>query len=306
MPVTAADEAMHEPGPEPLWNESWYFDVADPDRELGVYLRLGRYPNRDETWLHLAVAGRDRPLVVLVDQGASLPVDGAAYEGAGWRAEVEAEPLGAWHLALAGEGRRFADPMAAAGDGPGEAVPVALDLTWDAVGEPYHYEVTTRYEVSCRVRGTLRVGDEELVIDAPGQRDHSWGVRDWWAFGWCWSAGALDDGSAFHVADIRFAGGSAGFGYVLAPGGTLTRAGSIVAEESLGADDVPTGARLAVVPDGVALSLEPVALVPVAFVADDGRAARMIRALCRYRADDGRTGAGWTEWNQLRDVPERS
>ena len=33
--VTAADEGCHEPGDEPLWNESWYFDVADTRRRAG-------------------------------------------------------------------------------------------------------------------------------------------------------------------------------------------------------------------------------------------------------------------------------
>ena len=36
-----ADEGRHEPGPEALWNESWYFDAVSDDGELGLYVRLG-------------------------------------------------------------------------------------------------------------------------------------------------------------------------------------------------------------------------------------------------------------------------
>ena len=30
----------------------------------------------------------------------------------------------------------------------------------------------------------------------------------------------------------------------------------------------------------------------------DGRVSRFPRSLCRFATDDGRTGVGWTEWNQ--------
>ena len=43
-------------------------------------------------------------------------------------------------------------------------------------------------------------------MDGQGQRDHSWGVRDWWAFGWCWCSLRLDDGTRVHLADIRVPG----------------------------------------------------------------------------------------------------
>jgi hypothetical protein len=32
--------------------------------------------------------------------------------------------------------------------------------------------------------------------------------------------------------------------------------------------------------------------------ARDGRVSRFPRALCRFDATDGRSGWGWTEWNQ--------
>ena len=38
-------------------------------------------------------------------------------------------------------------------------------------------------------------------VSGQGQRDHSWGVRDWWAFGWCWAAARLDDGTRVHMVD---------------------------------------------------------------------------------------------------------
>jgi hypothetical protein len=36
---------MHELGPEPNFNESMYFNVYDPDRQLGGFFRLGNRAN---------------------------------------------------------------------------------------------------------------------------------------------------------------------------------------------------------------------------------------------------------------------
>ena len=57
-----------------------------------------------------------------------------------------------------------------------------------------------------------------MPVAGQGQRDHSWGVRDWWAFGWCWSSVRLQDGTRVHLADIRMPGFPVSFGYMQTPG----------------------------------------------------------------------------------------
>ncbi len=89
------------------------------------------------------------------------------------------------------------------GGGRGDQVPMGLDLEWETDGEPYHYVRTTRYEVPCRVHGEILLGSETIELDGWGQRDHSWAPRDWWQFGWVWTAGRLSDGTRFHASDIR-------------------------------------------------------------------------------------------------------
>jgi len=297
--VAALDEGRHTPGDDALWNESWYFDVADPGRDLGAYLRLGLYPNRNRTWLQFVVVGRDRPLTLLFDDDAPL-LDGDRLEMDidRWSVHLEAVTgLETWRVRARAPAEQFADPLAVFRREQGRPSDIEVDLTWSNTGPAYHYGLTTRYEVSARVTGTIRVGGETIDIDARGQRDHSWGVRDWWAFGWCWSAGALDDGSAFHASDIRFSGGSTGFGYVLGADTRLVPASRIDMTEVMDEESVPASARIAIEPGGLEMAVTPVALSPILFVADDGRVTRMSRLLCRYSAGDGRTGTGWTEWN---------
>ena len=126
------------------------------------------------------------------------------------------------------------DPAEVYGDLRGDRVPFGLDLEWETDGAVYPWIGTTRYEVPCTVHGEILVGDETIAFDGIGQRDHSWGVRDWWAFGWVWTAGGLDDGTRFHTTRVRIPGLDAfAPGYVQPPGGTPEQIEVCAAEEEL-------------------------------------------------------------------------
>jgi hypothetical protein len=153
---------------------------------------------------------------------------------------------------------------------------MGLDLEWETDGEPYHYVWTTRYEVPCKVHGEILLGDERFELDGHGQRDHSWAPRDWWQFGWVWTSGRLSDGTRFHASDIRSPEARVGFGYLQPPGGGVVPA----------AWPDPR--------DG----MEPIGWAPVPLHGPNGEVGRFPRAMCRFTAADGRTGLGWTEWNQ--------
>ena len=86
----------------------------------------------------------------------------------------------------------------------------------------------------------MRIGEEEISFAGPGQRDHSWSARDWWAVDWMWSGLHLDDGTHTHAVAIpQMPGMGVGYvqregelrdrvgkpGYELADNGLITRAG---------------------------------------------------------------------------------
>lgn len=110
---------------------------------------------------------------------------------------------------------------------------MTMDLIWTTAGTPYQYRITTRYEIPCTVSGTVTADGREFVIkDVPGQRDHSWGVRDWWSMDWVWSALHLDDGSHIHGVDIRIPGAPPiGIGYLQEPGRPLIEPQTVTARQ---------------------------------------------------------------------------
>lgn len=296
-----ADEGRHAPGAEPMWNESWYFDAVSDAGDLGVYLRLGRLPNQDVALYTACVTGPGRPSIMLVDAGAPLPPaddDAQVVSTEGLHAEQHCEePLRRFRVVCRGTARAHADHAAPLRDEPGEPVDLELDLVWETEGVPYQWRQSTRYEIPCRVTGTVRVGDEELAFSGPGQRDHSWGARDWWAVDWMWSALHLEDGTREHAVGIPQMPGY-GVGY-LQRDGELSEIDSVRATEEVADDGLIARARIETGPDGVAFDVEPVAFGALRIEAPDGRVTHFPRAMCRVRTDDGRTGTGWVEWNRV-------
>ena len=116
-------------------------------------------------------------------------------------------------------GKEFASPEDAYTDTHWRPRLLDVDLTWTTDGIPYHYDLTTRYEIPCLVTGTVTIEGETFAVDGQGQRDHSWGVRDWWAFGWCWCSLRLDDGTGSTWPSIRMIPDvPVFFGYIKTPG----------------------------------------------------------------------------------------
>ncbi len=331
--VQPDDEARHQPDEAALWNESYYCDfvqsadsadLSDSADLWGGWLRLGLYPNRSVAWWTAWLLNPDREGICCVEYAAPVPAGNGLVSNSK-TADVEIEivrPLEEFRMVVPRmECKRFSRPKDAYFDTGWEPTTASFDLTWTTDGVPYHYVLTSRYEIPCLVSGSVTIGDQTLPVNGQGQRDHSWGVRDWWAFGWCWSSARLDDGTRVHLADIRIPGAPAYFGYVQIPGPGATAqvltVTSLSVREDLGPEGFPTGARIELtamdtsggvgVGNGVAslelgIDVEPLAYGPVLLTDDDGRTSRFPRALVRYRTDDGRSGAGWIEWNQ----PEQS
>jgi len=297
--VDPVDEGRHVPSDDPLWNESHYLDFVSADGRLSGYARIGLYPNLGVTWWTTMIAGPDRPLVASVAYDWPMPSAGLALAGDGFSVGADVEvPLDRLRLHGSAPARVHDGPEEIYRGEPGTSTTIAFDLTWTTDGVPYQYDVTTRYEIPCLVGGTVTVGGDVLAVGGEGQRDHSWGVRDWWAFGWCWFAGRLDDGTRIHGADIRIPGSRLPLGYVQHPAGPVVTIDALDVTEELGAEGMPSSARAHIEPGGLDLVIDPVAYAPLVLTADDGRVSRFPRGQVRFTAGDGRTGTGWIEWNQ--------
>ncbi|SPM26590.1 phosphotransferase [Mycobacterium terramassiliense] len=294
------DELAHSPTAEPLWSESWYADFADAAQGLGGWFRIGLIANRRTALVHALLCGPGLPTVA-VDAEVPLPEDPWLLR----TDELEvghgaAAPLEAYRVDVRARAQAYPDPSALLRGEPGTPVEMTMNLVWATDGTPYQYRVTTRYEIPCTVTGTVTVDDKSYRVDAvPGQRDHSWGVRDWWSMDWIWSALHLDDGTHLHGVNIRIPGAPAfSIGYTQDAGGNIVELDTVASREAFGDNGLPLKATLDLNPGGITADIEVRGQAPVRLVAADGRVSQFPRAWVSVSTADGRAGVGWVEWNR--------
>src|SRR3989304_5106665 len=73
--ATPEDDARHTPGPYalPLWNESYWFAFYDPGSQIGVTVRLGMHPNKEQANLYLLIAPQGEIVHSLIAPRAPVP-----------------------------------------------------------------------------------------------------------------------------------------------------------------------------------------------------------------------------------------
>lgn len=303
IPATVQDEGRHEPTDELLWSESYYLDFVDPKAGVAGYVRIGILPNLGRVWYWACLVGPNRPLVTVIDHDVPLPPAGrheVRSEGL-WADYTVEGPLDHVSVGLEAFAVSVDDPALTYGDLRGDRVPFGMDLEWETDGGTYCYPGVDRYEVPCRVHGEVLVGEEVIQIDGWGQRDHSWGSRDWWSIAWSWTAARLDDGTRLHGTGVELDGVPVyGTGYVQNRVGDrpVPMIGTDIAlhQEELGDHGLPKSCQFTLA--DLEMEITPVAFAPVLLEAPDGRVSRFPRAWTTFRLADGRSGHGWTEWNQ--------
>ena len=182
--ATPEDDRRHRPGQTalPLWSESYWFPLYDPEHEIGVVLRAGMYMKRGDANLYLFVTHRGAIVHAVTEHRAPPPpLDGDSFTIAGLRIDIE-QPLERFRL-------RY------------EHGATAFDLTWQGMSPAYKYptppsdEFPGHIEQGGRVTGTVTLGGAQQAFAGLGHRDHSWGgERDWTKFKrWTYLSGEFDD-----------------------------------------------------------------------------------------------------------------
>jgi hypothetical protein len=297
------DESAHTATAEPLWSESWYADFVDAAQGFGGWVRIGLIPNQHTAWFHALLCGPALPTVAVVDFEVPPPPDPWVLRTGTLDVSHSADvPLQTYRVELRAQGQSYDDPSALLRGESGRPVEMAMDLVWTTDGTPYQYRLTTRYEIPCTVSGTVTVDGTRYAVDSvPGQRDHSWGVRDWWSMDWMWSALHLDDGSHLHGVDIRIPGTPAvSIGYVQGADGKVTELQTVSVREALDANGLPLNTTLSFDPGGITATVEVRGHAPLRLVAADGRVSQFPRAWVSVTTAGGRNGVGWLEWNRNR------
>ncbi len=197
---TAVDEQLHEPSGDPHWQESYYFNWAEPDGRSFGLTRIG-YNHHERKVDGLLLTMRDGrpefiyPAVGLDMVGAPLGLPAEFGLRAGGLTYTMREPFSRWHIGLSGKHK--------------------VDLRWTAFNPVYDFKdgyramgaseeelalAPAHFEQCGEVHGTLDLGHGEREIHGFGHRDKSWGLREWNAIkGWEWLSAQFGEEFAFNA-----------------------------------------------------------------------------------------------------------
>jgi hypothetical protein len=211
-------DVLHSRGESLEWSESFYFNLYDRENDICMFMRIGLKPNADE---------RSAFCFIMMPDGSALGMKGATTMGKG---DLEAlgltfrkiEDERKWSLCLDGH----LSTMTA--EGP-RAVRASFDLVFETLNEVFDYRecvdlkgerlsrsvASEHLEQFGRVTGTVKVGDRTFTIDGLGERDHSWGVRDWNAPKmWIWLTAQFSPQVALNVTKLFVEGGEVTAGFI--------------------------------------------------------------------------------------------
>ncbi len=194
--ATAENDERHAPAPgsPALWNDSYWFPIYDPTREIGVVLRGGVLANQKRANLAVFITHCGRVVHQLVDHALPLPaMDGRQLALGGLQVDWE-KPLEGFRLRYAYGQHGF-------------------DLVWQAYSPAYEYPqagaAQGQISQGGRVSGEIRIGGSRYDMSCLGHRDHTWGSEPNWAKLRSWEhlCGDIDPQLWFRVSRLAFAGG---------------------------------------------------------------------------------------------------
>lgn len=301
------DENEHVPPAVsgPLLSESWYFDATTADGELGVYARIGRLPNQDYCNFVGGIFRRNCEPIMFVDMSAPLPEsDPRVQTFSTPRFSVESKclsPLKTFSLKIRGTGSALSDPSGPLrGEGGRDVEDVRIDLVWETSAQAYKKKGQTRYEIPCRVSGSIQIGETSYQLNAaPGQRNHSWGVRNWWVADWVWSGIHLSDGTDIFTIALGKGDESTGPAGYIQKNNKLTEITSVRNDFDWRDNGLPGNLHLFIEPGSLSIECEATSESGLRLIDPDGREAHLPRVMCSVRTGDGRTGVGWLDFNHV-------
>jgi hypothetical protein len=205
--VEAAERLHPVEDPSEHWSDSLYFNAWDPGSGTFFLTRIGVHANRPSiNALFLAWLDGEPSYAYYreLDHKPESDWDRMQVEGLSFRMVRVGRD---WSLHLAdgeNQGSLAWEGFTELFDYADNAQPLPKPVAWG------HYEQTGR------VRGDLFLNGRTLLFDGVGQRDHSWGFRDWAGVKeWHWVTGFLGEGRSFNLF------------HVIAPDGTVTANGFV-------------------------------------------------------------------------------
>jgi len=316
------EKLVHKPTSNPQWNESFYFCFSDRKNKVNAMARLGFKPNIDEAMTFL--------LVFLPDGSVAGYTGEESINGEWGNHSLAAKGMrftphhdGSWSIQYEGvlvQVEKPSDfPYVSQDKSLIKAVlPTRMMLEYKPLHEAYEYSAHMtaesleigkkagdgHWEQIGLVEGTLTLGEDTFHVSQQiGQRDHTYGVRDWTGVGdWLYYVVWFNESLAVNPAAIVMEDGRVSWGGFLYKDGVNQPIVEMRILEQRFIDDViPLSSRIEIVTgDGETHLLEGKAgpVVSLPFIGASGELSVLSQSFGDFTLD-GLTG-GYGSFETLR------
>ncbi|MFX0036122.1 MAG: hypothetical protein ACFE9I_10835 [Candidatus Hermodarchaeota archaeon] len=307
----------------PEWNESYYFVFYDKENNLGGMTRLGFKPNKLEgmTFFFLflpngSAAGYFREKTVK-DYNKTLKVGGVSHVY---------QNNSKWKYLFQGKMIFVKNPedLPKVREEPGlisTTKKVLIDISFNPINDTYEYSDymtpeslkigkkagDKHWEQIGILFGNIQIGNDNYVIkDVLGQRDHTYGVRDWTNVGnWLYYVVWFDKTLAINPAAIITDDGSMSTGGFLFKDGENIPLRTIeIVDQRYRKDGVfPISSELKIIDklnNKHILKAKVGSIIPVPFIDSEGNSSILVQSMGKFELN-GRKG-GYGSFETLRKV----
>lgn len=299
------------------WNESYYLAFYSKEQKIGGVSRLGFKPNKQEamTFFFLYMpdgsAGgyfQERKMKSFSDQLKVGKMKHGWQENGTWKYYFKGNMIfvtNSEDLPKVREHPELIDKMGK----------VEMNLTFTPLNEVYEYsEFMTEeslelgkkagdkhWEQIASISGTLKVVDKTYTFNnIIGQRDHTYGVRDWTGVGnWLYYVIWFDNTLALNPAAIIADDGrlSTG-GFVFKDGQNKPLKTISIIEQQFREDKFPVSSKLELVDyngEKYLLNARPGPIIPVPFKTKEGKESILVQSFGSFELNDRTGGYGTFE-----------
>ena len=171
-PLTEEDEYAHNPSERRDWRESYYFNWVDVQAGISGFSTIGLLPNASMREFVFALFYDDQKEVYFREPKGPVPDDFGESLSDGILSYEILRPLKEWRIHYEREG-------------------LVADISWPGRFTPYDFgrgsgtSWAGHFEQSGSPHGTIHLRDGRVIeFSGLGERDKSWGSRDWHIESW--------------------------------------------------------------------------------------------------------------------------
>jgi hypothetical protein len=309
----------------PEWNESYYFCFYNREHNIRGMTRVGFKPNKDEGMTFLFLFLPDNSVAGYFQETKSKHYPDA-IKVSGMHHNYQKN--GNWNYQFKGNMIfvQNSEDLPKVRENPkliSNVENVKLDFKFEPIHHTYEYskhmtseslELGKRagdkhWEQIAKIEGILSIGDKDYVFEKTlGQRDHTYGVRDWTGVGnWLYYVVWFNENLAINPAAIISDEGEVSTGgFLFKDGKNIPLKQIKVINQSFREDGIfPTGSELEILDDkGKKHTLKATVgpIIPVPFEDKEGNKSILIQSFGDFILDDISRGYGTFE-TLRKDVP---